>query len=667
MVGQAIVLVTVLATLSQAGDAATQTPKAQAESGPHVSRFTAGEGCVIFNDQAEFDAAMVNSGLGLMGVEGFYGAMMSPDDAYVFDDPLCGGVPSEPDGFPFLWGLEQLNLCVQSNFEHNPEAPNPRGVDGLIALSPAFLGVLSTIVLPYEFVDSLDLMFTEPNPTAVGFSPISILGDDEVEVRIYDTSNTLLTRATSPADVAGQDFWGVSCPDAIGRINIFDTGNGVEGGDYIGMWLVPVCGDGECVAETCETCPEDCVACLNDDCEDAIEIFDGDTDFSTIGATTDGANHPQCHYGESYHDIWYDYTATCTGALTVSTCGTADYDTDLAVYDGCEIPCPPGDEHVLDCGESTGGCWHNTTELIVTAAEGSCYTVRVGGRYDGDQGSGTLNLTCTPNDLGDLVIFSEPAEFEAFAEGQGGLLTGIETFEESILPPDAGSTASDPLEPGAPNQPDTGYPFPNGLEGVGNMIYQSNLLGGNPDDPYPDPDGGYSLLVYSAGLQGASSDVVVSYGLGDSTDMIFTQDGVSAVGFDTVSMLFGEVTVGIRAYDRDNVLLGLAFAPTDRAGSHFFGVWSPVGIGRINVWDPLGGFEGADNIQIWVSVDLLCGDCPTDVDGSGDTGAADLAVLLGSWGPCAPGHECACLDSDADGTIDAAELAVLLGAWGPCP
>ncbi len=61
-----------------------------------------------------------------------------------------------------------------------------------------------------------------------------------------------------------------------------------------------------------------------------------------------------------------------------------------------------------------------------------------------------------------------------------------------------------------------------------------------------------------------------------------------------------------------------------------------------------------------------CGECPTDVDGSGDTGASDLAVLLGSWGPCAPGDACECLDTNDDGLIDAFDLAVLLGAWGPC-
>ena len=60
----------------------------------------------------------------------------------------------------------------------------------------------------------------------------------------------------------------------------------------------------------------------------------------------------------------------------------------------------------------------------------------------------------------------------------------------------------------------------------------------------------------------------------------------------------------------------------------------------------------------------ICGDCPTDVDGNGQTEALDLANLLGGWGPVTPGS--ACLDADGNGFIEAFDLAVLLGSWGPC-
>lgn len=53
--------------------------------------------------------------------------------------------------------------------------------------------------------------------------------------------------------------------------------------------------------------------------------------------------------------------------------------------------------------------------------------------------------------------------------------------------------------------------------------------------------------------------------------------------------------------------------------------------------------------------------CPTDLDGDGQTGASDLAGLLGAWG--ASGSPA---DINGDGAVGSADLAALLGAWGPC-
>ncbi len=259
----------------------------------------------------------------------------------------------------------------------------------------------------------------------------------------------------------------------------------------------------------------------------------------------------------------------------------------------------------------------------------------------------------------DLTWFTSESEFEAFVLDQGNSLTGIENYEESTLLPNSAAFIPDPLEPGVPNGP-----FPNGLEGVDNMIVQANILGGDPNVPaphsaaFPDEDG---LAVASWSNMGFQSDVVVPYWNIDSLDLVLLDQNITAVGIDIVSIL-GLGVVDIRVYDTNNVLVGMMGSPADPTGVDFFGVWCPAPIGRINIHDPGHGVEGGDNIQIWTS----CGACPTDVDGSGDTGAADLAVLLGSWGPCAPGEACACLDADGDGLLGPADLAVLLGAWGLC-
>jgi agmatine deiminase len=52
-----------------------------------------------------------------------------------------------------------------------------------------------------------------------------------------------------------------------------------------------------------------------------------------------------------------------------------------------------------------------------------------------------------------------------------------------------------------------------------------------------------------------------------------------------------------------------------------------------------------------------------DLDHDGSVGAADLAILLGSWGPCPPEGGCPA-DLNGDGVVDATDLAMLLGNWG---
>ncbi|TVQ31350.1 MAG: hypothetical protein EA376_09570 [Phycisphaeraceae bacterium] len=55
---------------------------------------------------------------------------------------------------------------------------------------------------------------------------------------------------------------------------------------------------------------------------------------------------------------------------------------------------------------------------------------------------------------------------------------------------------------------------------------------------------------------------------------------------------------------------------------------------------------------------------PGDLTGDGNVGSADLAILLGSWGPCPPAPDPCSADLSGDGAVGSADLAILLGNWG---
>ncbi len=124
-----------------------------------------------------------------------------------------------------------------------------------------------------------------------------------------------------------------------------------------------------------------CAALENDDCADAIEVGNVvDLAFSTETATFDGGGTCQ-----SAPNIWYCYTATEDGIATISLCGS-DYDTKLAVYDGCTCG-PLGPE--LACNDDACSV---QSEVEIPVVAGNSYLIEIGG-YGSSTGSGILNIS----------------------------------------------------------------------------------------------------------------------------------------------------------------------------------------------------------------------------------------------------------------------------------
>ncbi|HPF40061.1 MAG TPA: hypothetical protein P5081_04410 [Phycisphaerae bacterium] len=165
---------------------------------------------------------------------------------------------------------------------------------------------------------------------------------------------------------------------------------------------------------------------VNDDCADAIPIGNGVTPYSTIDATTDGPVNQGCPFGgQTFADIWFEYTATCTDTLTISTCGTVDYDSDLAIYNGCDC----GNLQLLGCNDDTGGCSGFSTILEAPVVAGNCYLIRVGGFNSiSDQGSGTISLQCgPPTPIGACCLpdMSCSQVLESECDTAGGVFQGV--------------------------------------------------------------------------------------------------------------------------------------------------------------------------------------------------------------------------------------------------
>ncbi|NQT03938.1 MAG: hypothetical protein HQ580_18070 [Planctomycetes bacterium] len=135
----------------------------------------------------------------------------------------------------------------------------------------------------------------------------------------------------------------------------------------------------------------------NDDRQNAKSVGNvTDQAFNTTEATYDGPEDRLCMSGKN---IWYCYTATCSGGATVSLCGSS-FDTKLAVYDGCSST--PTSGNMLRCNDDF--C-DRQSQITFDAVAGQQYLIQVGGFGD-NTGEGLISISCegtavTESDLGD--------------------------------------------------------------------------------------------------------------------------------------------------------------------------------------------------------------------------------------------------------------------------
>jgi hypothetical protein len=164
------------------------------------------------------------------------------------------------------------------------------------------------------------------------------------------------------------------------------------------------------ISISCEGVPGPTPPCPvpNDDCDNAKPVGNvTNLAFDTSCATFDGPS--RCMISPN---IWYRYTATCTGEVTVSLCGSS-YDTMLAVYNG--VNCYPTSARLIECNDDFCG-WHS--QITFEAIAGNQYLIEVGG-FGTDSGAGVLSISCEGEEIPEQFELGDaPDSSNSFASTQ---------------------------------------------------------------------------------------------------------------------------------------------------------------------------------------------------------------------------------------------------------
>jgi hypothetical protein len=190
------------------------------------------------------------------------------------------------------------------------------------------------------------------------------------------------------------------------------------------QYLIEVGGFGNDTGTGVLTISSGCVN--NNNCANAEVIGNETKSFDTTTATFDGPANP---YGLNGPDVWYLYTAICTGNVTINACNV-NFDTVMIVYNGSTCPATLGRmvSTTMGVGWSDDDCgvWGGGSKVTFPAIAGNQYLIEIGG-WGGTSGQGqiTASTTCTPppptkTDLGDAPDSINHAGIPMTAYPKGG-------------------------------------------------------------------------------------------------------------------------------------------------------------------------------------------------------------------------------------------------------
>jgi hypothetical protein len=178
-----------------------------------------------------------------------------------------------------------------------------------------------------------------------------------------------------------------------------------------------------------------------DNCQNAKPVGDvKNMAFTTADATFDGPG--LCMTSPN---IWYCYTATCSGNVTVSLAGSS-FDTMLAVYDGCQ--CYPTADDLIECNDDADNSYQSA--VTFAANIGDHYLLEIGG-YGNEKGAGLLTISCegvvvqNKPDLGDAPDSTNNAHVAMRAYAAQGSLPAVQANYPTVYNDGSGTGPFGPV------------------------------------------------------------------------------------------------------------------------------------------------------------------------------------------------------------------------------
>lgn len=183
----------------------------------------AGYGVVFYADRLTFDSD-------------FPGLPVEDFEAGLWGDGAIVSCPAPFDASTDNACFSLGGILPGISFQDNPLNNLGGGtLNGLAGVGAGALGALDKNIVANTFVDSFEILF-DPPVNAAGMDLVHYTTNGtQVEIAIFDISDSLIMTTTAWADNMGT-FWGVSSNTLIGRINVLSpltSGDGAEGVDNV--------------------------------------------------------------------------------------------------------------------------------------------------------------------------------------------------------------------------------------------------------------------------------------------------------------------------------------------------------------------------------------------------------------------------------------------------